>query len=59
MRIGKNAVIKDSIIFSYANIAEDSCIENTIIDKDVNVLHIKELKGTSDNPIYIERGDTI
>lgn len=59
VRIGKNAVIKDSIIFSYANIAEDSCIENTIIDKDVNVLHIKELKGTSDNPIYIERGDTI
>lgn len=59
VHVGKNTVIKNSIISSYAKIDDDATIENAIIDKEANVTHIKEVKGSKDNPIYIERGDII
>lgn len=59
IHVGKDAIIKDSVIGSYANIDDGARVENAIIDKEANIVHIKEIKGTKENPVYIERGDTI
>lgn len=59
IHIGKNTVIKDSIIGSYTHIDDDKRIENAIVDKEVYITHIDEVKGTKEKPAFIERGDTI
>lgn len=59
IHVGKDAIIKDSVICSYASIDDESRIENAIIDKEANIVHIKEIKGNKDNPIYIQRGDIV
>jgi hypothetical protein len=34
-------------------------IENAVVDKEAQVLHISEVVGTLDDPLYIARGDIV
>ena len=54
--ISKGAVIKNCIIFNGVTIGSNVCLENVIVDKGSYIFSKQELKGTSDNPIYIKRG---
>ena len=63
--IGRNviikagAVVKDSIVITDSFIDKGVKLENAVVDRLSIVTHIKELKGTKDDPIYIKRGDRI
>ena len=52
--IGKGAVVKNSIIFSGAKVEADAVLENVIVDKDARIKKIKELKGSADEPLYVD-----
>ena len=57
--IGKDAVIKNCVIFSGSKIAPGAVLENVIIDKRAKVEKKLELKGTETSPLYIKGGDRV
>ena len=63
--IGRNvvikagAVVKNAVIMPSVLINKNAKIENAVIDKYAMITHIKELKGTEDEPIYVKRRDRI
>lgn len=57
--IKKGAVIKDSIIMPDSLINKNVKMEKCIVDRLAIVTHVKELKGSADQPLYIARGDRI
>lgn len=59
VKVGKGAVIKNSVIGSGAVIDVNTHIENAIVDKEAQVLHVLDVKGTLDDPLYIARGDIV
>ncbi|MGN1294898.1 MAG: glucose-1-phosphate adenylyltransferase subunit GlgD [Bacilli bacterium] len=59
VKIGKNCVIRNSIVLSGTSIADEAILENVIVDKNAKILYVKELRGTKENPLYIGLGDVI
>lgn len=59
VKIKKGAVVKNAVIGSDSIIDSNIHIENAVVDKEVQVLHIAEVKGTIDDPLYIARGDIV
>lgn len=59
VKIKKGATLKNCIVASGVTIGEDTHLEKVIIDRDASVLHVKEIVGTDDNPVYIARGDVV
>ena len=59
VKIGKGAVVKNSIIFTGAEVKPGAVIENAVIDKDALVQKFKELKGTPEAPLYVKEGDKV
>ena len=57
--VKKGAVIKDSIVLPDSFIDKDVKLDCAVVDRLALVTHIKDLTGTKDNPIYINRGDRI
>lgn len=57
--IGKGCVIKNCVISSDVKIADDTHLENVIVDKHASVLHVKEIVCDPENPGYVKRGDTV
>lgn len=57
VKIGKGAIVKDSIIFTGSEIKPGAKVEYAIIDKDAIIQDYKELKGTSEEPVYVKEGD--
>ncbi|MDD6302617.1 MAG: glucose-1-phosphate adenylyltransferase subunit GlgD [Bacillales bacterium] len=58
-KIGDSAHVKNSIILSGSEVAQDAVLEYVIVDKNAKVIHVKELKGTLEKPIYVGQGDII
>lgn len=59
VRVKKGAFVKNAVIGSDAVIESNTHIENAIVDKEAQVLHIDNVVGTLDNPIFIAQGDII
>jgi glucose-1-phosphate adenylyltransferase len=59
VNVQKGAFIKNSIILSDAEISQNAHLEYVIVDKGAKILHVKELKGTKENPLYVGMGDVI
>ena len=59
VRIKKGSVIKNAVIGSNAVIDENTRIENAVVDKDAQVMHISEVVGSLDDPLYVARGDIV
>ena len=57
--IKKGAVVRNSVIMPNTLINKDVKIENAVIDRYAIVTHVKELKGSEDEPIYVKRRDRI
>ncbi len=57
--IKKGAVVKDSVIMPDTFINKNVKIEKCVVDRLAIITHIKELKGTAEDPLYIGRGDRI
>lgn len=57
--IKKGAVVKNSIVLSGSIIGENIHIENQVVDKSANLVHVKEVIATPEHPGYIRRGDTL
>ncbi len=57
--IKEGAVIKDSVILPDTFVDKNVKLECGVVDRLSIVTHIKDLKGTKEEPIYIKRGDRI
>ena len=57
--IKKGAVIKDSVVLPDTLIDKNVKLDCAVVDRLAIVTHVKDLKGTKDNPVYIARGDRI
>ncbi len=58
-KVSKGAVIENSIVLPGAVIGEDVHLDHVIVDKYATIYKIKELIGTQDNLIYVQRRDCI
>ncbi len=59
VKVGKDCKIINSIIGNDVVISDGTHIENAVIDRDAQILHVSEIVGTKDDPIYIARGDIV
>ena len=59
IRIGKNSVIKNCVVLSYAPIGDNIHIENQVIDKWAKITHAKEIIASPEQPGYIRRADNL
>ena len=59
IKVGKDVKIVNSIIGNDVVISEGTHIENAIIDRDAQILHVSEIVGTKEEPVYIGRGDIV
>ncbi len=57
--IGKGAVVTNCIILPGASIAENAKLDHVVVDKYAKVHIVKELIGTADNPVYVNRRDKV
>ncbi len=57
--IKKGAVVKDCVIMPDSLINKNVKMEKCVVDRLAIITHIKELKGTNEEPLYIGRGDRI
>jgi len=57
--IRKGAVVKNSIILPGAYIGEKAKLDHVVVDKYAIIHHVKELKGTDEEPVYVNRRDRI
>ena len=56
VKIGKGAVIKNSIIMQKCTIGDNCILDSAILDKDVKVEKGTVMKGTSQIPLVIRKG---
>jgi glucose-1-phosphate adenylyltransferase len=59
VHIGKNAVIRNSIVLAYNEIADGVYIENAVIDKWAQIRHVKKVVSGSVTPAYVKRNDRL
>ncbi len=59
VHIGKGAVVKDSIILSYTDIADEVHVERAVVDKWVQIKKLKSIVSSSVTPAYIKRNDIL
>ena len=59
VNIGKDSVVKNCVIFSYADIGPGVHLENQVVDKWVKIRRAKDIVATPDNPGYIRRDDIL
>ncbi|MGL5694412.1 MAG: glucose-1-phosphate adenylyltransferase subunit GlgD [Peptostreptococcaceae bacterium] len=59
VHVGKNTVIKDSVIMQNCSIESDVVLNNIILDKNVSISEGKELRGDENYPMVIEKNLSI
>ncbi len=57
--IREGAQIRNSIILTDTIVTSDIELDYCIIDKYARVIHVKELKGSKDEPLYVKQGDVL
>ncbi|PLS09641.1 sugar phosphate nucleotidyltransferase [Neobacillus cucumis] len=56
VKIGKGAIVRNSIIMQKCKIEENCVLDGVIIDKDVNIGNGIQLKGTTEAPHVVKKG---
>ncbi|MDR3305356.1 MAG: glucose-1-phosphate adenylyltransferase subunit GlgD [Clostridiales Family XIII bacterium] len=59
VHVGKDAVIRNSIILANTDVAEEADLEYAILDKNVNVRQRRRLVGNSEFPMVIRKGGLV
>jgi len=57
--IKKGAVVKNSVILPDVIVEENADIECAIVDRFAHITHINKIKGESNQPVYINKGDKV
>lgn len=57
--VSKGAKIVNSIVLTDTIIGENARLENVVVDKYARIIHVKDLKGSKNEPLYIKQGDKI
>lgn len=57
--IREGAVVKDCIVLPGAYIGEGAKLDHVVVDKYAIIHHVKALKGTAEEPVYVKRRDRI
>ena len=57
--IKKGALVKNCVLSPRTIIGEDVQLEYVVVDKKVEISHVKEVKGTAEKPAYVKRNDKI
>ena len=57
--IGKDASVDNCVILPGAEIGDNANLCNVVIDKGAHIVHKKDLAGTVDEPVYIDRRETV
>ena len=55
VKIGKGAVVKDSILMQDTVIGDNAKVNCVIADKDVSIKHSVELSGAPNFPVYLSK----
>lgn len=59
VKVGKGAIVKDSIVMQGAVIDEKASFINAIADKDVTVTKNRTITGSPDFPVYVSKGGVV
>ncbi len=59
VKVGKGAVVKDSIVMQGAVIEEKASFINAVADKDVTITKNRTITGSADFPVYISKGGVV
>ena len=59
VKVGKGAVIKNSIVMQGTVIEEKAALINGITDKDVTLTKNRTITGSADYPVFITKGATV
>ena len=59
VKVGKGAVVKNSIVMQDAVIEEKAALINAITDKDVTISKNRTITGSPDFPVYISKGGVV
>ncbi|MGL5330412.1 MAG: glucose-1-phosphate adenylyltransferase subunit GlgD [Peptostreptococcaceae bacterium] len=59
VHVGKNTVIKDSVIMQNCDIESNVVLNNVILDKNISISEGKELRGDENYPMVIEKNLSI
>lgn len=59
VKVGKGAIVKDSIVMQDAVIDEKASFINAIADKDVTVTKNRTITGSVDFPVYVSKGGIV
>ena len=57
--IKEGAFVKDSIVLPDTFIDKNVKMDHAVVDRLTIITHVKDLRGTDEEPIYIKRGDRI
>lgn len=57
--ISKGAVVKNSILMQGTVVAPHTTVEYAVTDKNVKIIHKKEVKGDENKPVYIKKDGVI
>ena len=57
--VQEGAVVKNCIILPGAYIGKGAKLDHVVVDKSAIIHHVKELKGTDQQPVYVKRRDRI
>ncbi|MFI3283997.1 MAG: glucose-1-phosphate adenylyltransferase subunit GlgD [Erysipelotrichaceae bacterium] len=57
--VQKGAIVENSVILPGTFIGADAKLKNCVVDRHAIINHIKRLKGTPEEPIYVKRRDKI
>jgi glucose-1-phosphate adenylyltransferase len=59
VKIGKGSIVENCLILPDVEIGENTMITNVIVDKGARIIHKKEFAGYENDPLYIERRETV
>ena len=59
VKVGKGAVIKNSIVMQSSVIEEKAAFINGIADKDVTITKNRTITGSAEYPVFITKGATV
>ena len=59
VKIGRGAVVKDSIIMQGTVVGENSVLDCVVTDKDVMIRDSRKLIGCKDYPFFVEKGTAV
>ena len=59
VKVGKGAIVKDSIVMQDTVIDEKAAFINAIADKDVTVTKNRTITGSADFPVYVSKGAVV